>query len=144
MVAATDAQTKQMRALHTQTETIVSREFESAAASLAEQSEVTRALTAKEQRKTRTEVLKAVADAASGYDDAISTEAKTLSIQIEANEISRAQITEILDRNQKELKQEINGLRRGLRQLHLEIDSKTQELKEIVTKINTTREGPDR
>lgn len=44
-VAATDAQTKQMRALHTQTEMIVSREFESEAASLAEQSEVTHALT---------------------------------------------------------------------------------------------------
>lgn len=42
------------------------------------------------------------------------------------------------------MKQKINGLQRGLRQLQLEIDRKAEELKEIVIKINTTREGPDR
>ena len=42
------------------------------------------------------------------------------------------------------MKQEIHGLQRGLRQLQLEIDRKTEELKNIVLKINSTREGPDR
>lgn len=145
LIATTDAQTRHLRALHRQTETILSQEFESAAAKLAEQSETTRALTAEEQQRTRTDVLNAVADAASGYDDAISTEAKSISARIEeANENTRAQITEILDRNQEIMKQEINGLQRGLRQLQLENDRKAEELKEIVIKINTTREGPDR
>lgn len=150
LIATTDAQTRHLRALHLralhrQTETILSQEFESAAAKLAEQSETTRALTAEEQQRTRTDVLNAVADAASGYDDAISTEAKSISARIEeANENTRAQITEILDRNQEIMKQEINGLQRGLRQLQLENDRKAEELKEIVIKINTTREGPDR
>ena len=42
------------------------------------------------------------------------------------------------------MKQEINGLQRGLRQLQLEIDKKTEELKKVVIKMNNTREGPDR
>ncbi|KAF6226296.1 hypothetical protein HO133_009162 [Letharia lupina] len=42
------------------------------------------------------------------------------------------------------MKQEINGLQRGLRQLQLEIDREEEEFKEIVIKINTTREGPHR
>ena len=50
----------------------------------------------------------------------------------------------MLDRNQEVTKQEISGLQRGLRQLQLEIDRKAEELKEIVIKINATREGPDR
>lgn len=145
MVAAAEAQTKQMSALHTQTETMLSQEFVSAAANLAEQSETTRTFTAKEQERSRTEVLNAIADAASGYDDALSTETENISAQIEeARENTRAQITEILDRNQETMKQEINGLQRGLRQLQLEIDRKAEELKEIIIKISTTREGPDR
>ena len=91
------------------------------------------------------EVLNAVTDAASGYDDAISLKAKNISARIEeANENTRAQITEILDRNQEIMKQEINGLQLGLHQLQLEIDRKAEESKEIVTKINTKREGLDR
>lgn len=145
MVAAKKAQNKHMRALHTQTETTLSRKFESAATNIAEQGEITRALTVNEQQKTLTEVRKAVADAASEYDGALSTEAERVSARIEeGNEVTRTQITEILDRNHKELRQEINGLQRGLLQLHLEIDRKTDELKEIVSKINTTSEGPDR
>lgn len=42
------------------------------------------------------------------------------------------------------MKQEINGLQRGLRQLQLEIDRGEEEFKDIVIKINTTREGPHR
>lgn len=67
LVAATDAQTKQMKALHRQTETILTQEFGLVAANIAEQSETTRALTVKEQQKTRMEVLNAVAVAPSGY-----------------------------------------------------------------------------
>lgn len=145
MVAATDAQTEQIKALHTQTETILSQELESAAASIAEQSEATRALTAKEQQRTRIEVLEAVADAASGYDDALSIEAENISSRIvEGNENTRIQISKMVERNQEIMKQEISGLQRGLHQLELEIDKKVEELKEILTKINTTREGPKR
>ena len=80
-----------------------------------------------------------------GYDSALFTKAEDISCQIEeANENTRAQITEILDRNQEMMKQEINGLQRGLRQLQLEIDRKAEDLKEIIIKINTTREGSDR
>lgn len=94
LVAATGSQTKQMRALHTQTETILSQVFRTAAANSAEQSEGTRALTAKEHQSTRAEVLNAVADVASRYDNAFSTEADNISARIEeVDEISRAQIT---------------------------------------------------
>ncbi len=121
-----------MKALHTQTETILLQEFESAASNLAEQSEIARALTAKEQQRTRTEVLNAVADAASGHDSAISTEAGIISARVkEENENARTQITEMVDRNQEIMKQEIQGLQRGLHQLQLEIDEKVEELKEI-------------
>ena len=145
MVAAAEAQTKQMRALHTQTETILSQEFESAAANLAEQSETTRTLTAKEQERSRIEILSAIADTASGHNNALSTQAENISARIEgANENALAQITETLERKQEIMKQEINGLQRGLGQLQLEIDRKAEELKEIIIKISTTREGPDR
>ena len=145
LIATTDAQTRKLRALHTRTETILNHEFESATANLVEQSEATRALAAKEQERSRTEVINAIANATSGYDSALSTNAEGIFGQIEeANENTRAQITEILDRNQEIMKQEINGLQRGLCQLQLEIDRKVEELKEIVIKINTTREGPDR
>ena len=111
LIAAADAQTKQVRALHTQTETILSQEFESAAENLAEQSETTRTFTAKEQERSRTEVLNAITDATYGYDDALSTETENILAQIEeARENTRAQITELLDRNQETMKQEINGL----------------------------------
>lgn len=87
LIATTDAQARHLRALHTQTETILTQEFESATTNLSEQSEKTRALTAKEQQRTRMEVLNAVADAASGYDDAISSNTKNVSARIEeANE----------------------------------------------------------
>ncbi|KAF6226297.1 hypothetical protein HO133_009163 [Letharia lupina] len=94
LVAATGSQTRQMRALHTQTETILSQEFKSAAANSVKQSEGTRALTAKEHQSTRAEVHNAVADVASRYDNAISTEADNISARIEeVDENTRAQIT---------------------------------------------------
>ena len=112
---------------------------------LAEQGKATRTLTANEHEKSRTETLNAIADAASGYNDALSIEVENISARIEtANENTRAQITETMDRNQAIMKQQITGLQRGLHQLQLEIDRKTEELKEIVLKINTTREGQDR
>lgn len=68
--------------------------FITAAANSAEQSEATRALTAKEHQSTRAEVLNAVADVASGYDNTISTEADNISARIEeVDENARAQIT---------------------------------------------------
>lgn len=144
LLATTNGQTRQLRALHAQTE-ILNNEFESAAVNLSEQSRMTRALTTKEHERSRTEVLNAITDAASGYDAALSTEAENISACIEeANQTTRAQITETLNRNQDIMKQEIYGLQRGLRQLQVEIDRKTEELKEIVLKINTTREGADR
>ena len=118
LIAATGAQIKQMRALHTQTETMLSQEFESAASDLPEQSETTRTLTAKEQQRTRTEVLSAIADAASGHESGISTEAGIISARVkEENENARTQITEMIDRNQEIVKQEIKGLQWGLHQL---------------------------
>ena len=123
----------------------MSREFKSATVNLVEQSRATRTLTANEHEKSRSETLNAIAHAASGHDEALSTEAEHISARIEAaSENTRAQITETMDRNQAILKQQITGLQRGLRQLELEIDRKTEELKEIVLKINNTREGPDR
>lgn len=68
--------------MHTQTETMFSPEFGPAAANLAEQSEATCAPIAKEQQRTRTEILAAVANAASGYEDAITKEADTMSHQL--------------------------------------------------------------
>ena len=145
LVTATDGQTKQLIELHKKTETILSQEFESAAANLAEQSETTRTLTANEQRETRVNVLSAIAHAASGYNDAISTQVENISAQIEqASDNTRAQISRVIEKNQETMRQEINGLQRGLHQLQLEIDRKTGELKEIIIKVNTTREGPDR
>ena len=145
LLVTTDAQTRQLSALHAQKESTLNREFKSAAVNLAEQSRATRTFTANEHEKSRTETLNAIADAASGHDDTLSTEAENISARIEAaSETTRAQITETMDRNQEILKQQIIGLQRGLRQLQLEIDRKTEELKEIVLKINTTREGPDR
>lgn len=145
LLATTNGQTRQLRALHAQTEMILNHEFESAAVNLSEQSRTTRALTTKEHERSRTDVLNAIADAASGYDDALSTEAENISACIEeANQTTRAQITETLNRNRDIMKQDIYGLERGLLQLKLEIDRKAEELKEIVLKINTTREGADR
>ena len=145
LLAATDAQTRQLSALHAQSESILNREFKSVAVNLAEQSRATRTLTANEHQKSRTETLNAIADAASGYDDSLSTEVENISARIEAaSENTRAQITETMDRNQAIIMQQITGLQRGLDQLQLEIDKKTEELKEIVHKINITREGPDR
>lgn len=145
LLATTDGQTRQLRALHAQTEMILNHKFESAAVNLSEQSRTIRALTTKEHERSRTEVLNAITDAASGYDDALSTEAENISARIEeANQKIRAQITETLDRNQDVMRQEIDGLQRGFRQLQIEIDRKTEELKEILFKISTTREGRDR
>ena len=145
LLVTTDAQTRQLSALHAQNEIILNRELRSAAVRLAEQSGATRNLMANEHEKSRTETLNAIADAASGYHDALSTEAENISARIEAaSESTRAQVTETMDKNQAILKQQITGLQRGLSQLQLEIDRKTEELKEIVLKINTTREGPDR
>ena len=77
--------------------------------------------------------------------DAISTQVENVSARIEqANDNTRAQISKLLEKNQETMRQEINGLQRGLHQLQLEIDQKTEELKEIIIKVNTTREGPDR
>ena len=145
IVTCPDGQTRQLRALHAQTHSILNHEFDSAAANLAEQSRKTRTLTAKEQERSRTEVLNAIADAASGYDEALSTEAENILTRIEeASEDTRAQITEVLDRNQAIMKQEIDGLQRGLLQLQLEINRKMEERKDVVIKINSTREGLDR
>ena len=145
VVATTDGQTRQLSTLHVQTKRILNHEFESAAANLAEQSQTARTLTTKEHERSLTEVLNTIANAASGCGDTLSTEAENISARMEeGNENTRAHITEILDRNQETMMQEINGLQRGLRQLQLEIDRKTEELKEIVIKINTTHEGPHR
>ena len=62
----------------------------------------------------------------------------------EANENTRVQITESLDRNQTTMKQEIHKLERKLRQLKLEIHKKIEELKKIIINISKTPEGPDR
>ena len=145
LAATTDAQTRQLRALHAQTESILNNGFDSAAANLVEQTRTTRTFTAKEQERSRSEILNAVANAASGYDDALSTGVENISTRIdEANKNTRVQITESLDRNQAIIKQEIHGLQRGLRQLELEIDRQMEELKKMVIKINNTHEGPDR
>lgn len=145
LLATTDAQTRQLSALHAQNESILDREFKSATVNLVEQSQATRTVTANEHEKSRTETLNAIADAAYGYDDALSTEAGNICARIEvANESTQAQITETMDKNQAIMKQEIIGLQRGLRRLQLEIDGKTEELKEIMLKIDTTPEGPHR
>ena len=143
-VTATDGQTKELEERHQKTETILYQGFESAAANLAAQTETTRTLTANEQRETRADVLNAVADAATGYNDALSTHVENISARIEqGNEKTQAQISMVLENNQEIMRQQINGLQRGLHQLQLEIDRKTEELKEIINKVNTTREGPD-
>ena len=145
MVATTDRQTRHLSTLHAQTKRILNHEFESAAANLAEQSQTARTLTTKEHERSRTEVLNAIADAASGYDDTLSTEAENISARMEeGNEKTRAYVTEILDRNQETTMQEISGLRQELHQVELKIDTNTEELKEILNKINTTPEGPHR
>ena len=145
LLVTTDAQTRQLSALHAQNESTLNREFKSAAVNLAEQSRATRTLTANEHEKSRTETLNAIADAASGHNDNLSTEAENISARIEAaSETTRAQITETMDRNQAIMEQQITGLQHGLRQIELELKRKTEVLKEIVLKIDTTREGPDR
>ena len=145
LVTATDGQTEELNELHQKTEVILSREFESAAANLAAQSETTRTLATNEQRETRADVLNAIADVTSSYNDAISIQVEKISARIEqGNEKAQAQISKVLEKNQETMRQDINGLQRGLHQLQLEIDRKTEELKEIIIKVNTTREGPDR
>ena len=145
LLATTDAQTRQLSALDAQNKNILNSELKSATVNLVEQSRATRALTANEHEKSRTETLNAIADAACGHDDALSTEAENISARIEAaSENTQAQITQTIDRNQAIMKRQIIGLQRGLHQLQLEIDKKTGELKEIMLKIDTTREGPHR
>ena len=145
LLATTDAQTRQLSALHAQNESMLNHELESATVNLVEQIRATRTLMTNEHEKSRTQTLNAIADGASGFADALSTEAEKLSARIEAaSEDTRAQITETMDRNQAIMKQQITGLQRGLRQLQLEIDMKTGELKEIMLRINNTREGPNR
>ncbi|KAM0802013.1 hypothetical protein BDR22DRAFT_888067 [Usnea florida] len=145
LVTATDGRTEELKELHQKTETILSQEFESAAANLAAESETTRTLATNEQRKTRADVLNAIADVASNYNYANSTQVENISVRIEqGNEKAQAQISKVLEKNQETMRQEINGLQRGLHQLQLEIDRKTEELKEIIIKISTTREGPNR
>ena len=91
-----------------------SPELGPAAANLAEQSEATRALTAEEQQRTRTEVLAAIANLASRYEDALSKEAETISARsLERNQNSRCRITKMVDWNQEIMMQKINGLQRG-------------------------------
>ena len=139
LIVIINKQTKQLRQSHAQSEEILHHNLESAVITIAEQSNATRILTTEEHERSWTNVLNAIADAASDSDHALSREAASITVRVEeANEISRVQISESLDRNQEIMKQEIKGLQRGLSQLQLEIDGKIEELKEIRIKIDTT------
>lgn len=142
---AIEIQTEKCRVLQTQTRLQLAQDIETAAANLQGQNERTHSITTNEQQRTRTEVLTAIADMSSEYDHALCAQGEGLSAHIEKqNEYTRTQIVGKLDTNQEIMKQEIHGLQRGLYQLQIEIDRKVEELKELVVKINATREGPER
>lgn len=62
----------------------------------------------------------------------------------EGHQHTRVEFTKKLDVNQEYIAHEITGLKRGLLQLELDIYRNFEELKNLVIKMNNTREGPDR
>ena len=145
VITASEVQRRELRTLHTRTQDVLRQEIESTTVLLEEQNERNRTIAANEDQKSRTEVLSAIAGAVCEQDRAISAEGQNVSTKVgEEHQHTRAEIAERLDMNQEFMTQEITGLKRGLRQLELEIDRKVEELKSLVIMINTTREGSDR
>lgn len=134
-----------MQSIRKQTQNIVTQEIDALASHLEQQNEGIRALTAEEGQQSRAQILDAVADAAIMHDNAFSSESGKIKATIrDETANSRAHIAGLMETNQEVVKQQINDLQRGLQQLQIEIDRKVEELKDLVVKINTTREGPER
>lgn len=134
-----------MRAFHAKTQLTLTQEIGSAASKLEGQNERTLALTVSEQQRSQAEILAAITDA----NSAQSRESQTSIVKVftrvkEENEGTRTQIVDLFDANQEVMEQRVRGLERGLRHLEKEINRRADELKDLVMKINTTREGPDR
>ena len=62
----------------------------------------------------------------------------------DGHEENCARIFDKLEINHDVMKQKIHGLQHSLQRLQLEIEQKTNELKDLVAKIGATREGPER
>ena len=79
------------------------------------------------------------------HDNTLSSESGKIKATIrDETASSSVHIAGLMETNQEVVKQQINDPQRGLQQLQTEIDRKVEELKDLVVKINTTREGPER
>jgi hypothetical protein len=145
VITATEMQNIEIRTLHTRTQDVLKQEIETTTVLLKEQNEQHHTIVTNEGRESRTEVLDAIAGAVCEQDRAISAGGQKVSSEVrEEHQHTRAEITKRLDVNQEHMAQEITGLKRGLRQLELDLDRNFEELKSLLIKMNNTREGPDR
>ena len=142
---AVNNQTERIQILHTDTKSHLTEEIELAAGNLETQAQKNHAESAQERNRTRVEIVNATAHAAASHDRSLGEESQNITAKVsEEHQSTRVEIGAKLDANQQVMQQEIHSLQNGLQQLKLEIDKKTEELKELIVKINTTSESPQR
>ncbi|MCJ1261298.1 hypothetical protein MMC22_001162 [Lobaria immixta] len=157
VLASIQEQVQETRAFQGQAQKAVIQEIDALAKNLEKRSEETQS-TADERQKSQAKLLDAIADAAIVNDNALTLGTEninhrglqrrcgvTINATIkEETEDTRAHMTEIMHESQEVMKQQVHELQRGLQQLQSEIDRKLEDLKDLIVKINTTKEGPER
>lgn len=144
VLASIQEQVQETRAFQGQAQKAVIQEIDALAKNLEKRSEETQS-TADERQKSQAKLLDAIADAAIVNDHALTLGTENINATIkEETEDTRAHMTEIMHESQEVMKKQVHELQQGLQQLQSEIDRKIEDLKDLVVKINTTKEGPER
>lgn len=140
-----DVQTEKIQTLHADAEENLTLEIESATATLEEQNQRIHRECSEQQERTRAEVLGAITEASSAYDRSLYRSNADFSVRArEEHKRTRLNIGQKLDNNREIMKREVHGIQHGMQQLHLVLDQKAEELKELMIKLNTAREDPQR
>ena len=131
--------------LRTDIQDTLSQEIDAATAKFEAHSQKNHSDNAVKQEQTRTQLLNVITGAASVNDRALYTNTNSLVLRVgRESENTRLEIGNRIAASHDVMKEEISRLQRNLYQLEVEMNTKVEELKELVIKINTTPEDPER
>ena len=122
----------------------MSQQIDALANTISQHNEQTRASTVI-QEAVHVELLDAIEHVTATNADGILNASESVHAVVKnENAHTRSAVTDLVQSNHDDVKQEINELKNALQKLEVEISRKVNELKDLVLKINSTAEGAER
>ncbi|KAL9610581.1 MAG: hypothetical protein Q9167_004732 [Letrouitia subvulpina] len=145
VLSSIEARAREIKGLQNVTQAHITEEVTKLGGVLNQENDKARALAADDVHLSQAKIINAIDRGAIAQGEAISSASDDISALVK-EEVTRSHslLSDSVDVNYQMTKQQIDGLQTGLKQLQAEIDSKTEELKTLITRIDNTWNGKER